>query len=255
MKTIDFQQKTVVVTGGTGGIGHAVVKALLQANAKVAAIYRSEKAREETSAAMAGLGTIEFFQLDTGDTDAIGPCVDDIVARMGPIVGLAQCAGLMGGSPGLELAPDEWDRVMDVNAKGTFFLMQAVVGKSMKDHGGSVVNIASMAGIRGMVPPLQAPHYSASKAAVVGITMQAAVDWAPIGVRVNSIAPGGVKVGPLAFPSKEEIPPYLVANVPSKDLVEPDCIADTILYLLSDMSCSMTGQTLVLDGGASVCGY
>lgn len=255
MKTIDLQQKTVVVTGGTGGMGHAVVKALLEANAKVAAIYRSDKARDELTQAMAGLGTIQFFQLDTGDTDAIGPCVDAIVAQMGPIAGLVQCAGLMAATPGLELEPNEWDRLMDVNAKGTFFLMQAVVAKSMKDHGGSIVNIASMAGIRGMAPPLQSPHYSASKAAVVSITMQAAVEWAPLGVRVNSIAPGGVKVGPLAFPNKEDIPPHIVANVPSKDLVEPACIADTILYLLSDMSRSMTGQCLVLDGGASVCGY
>ena len=255
MKTIDFQQKTVVVTGGTGGIGHAVVKALLQANAKVAAIYRSEKAKAETAQAMEGLGTIEFFQLDTGDVDAIGPCVDQIVAKMGPIAGLVQCAGLRAMSAGLELEPGEWDRLMDVNARGTFFLMQAVVDKSMKDHGGSVVNIASMAGIRGMAPPLQSPHYSASKAAVVAITMQAAVEWAPMGVRVNAIAPGGVKVGHMAFPTKEDIPPHIVANVPSKDLVEPECIANTILYLLSDMSCSMTGQCLVIDGGASVCGY
>ncbi len=255
MKTIDFARKTVVVTGGTGGIGHAVVKALLGANAKVAAIYRSEHARTETARAMDGLGTIEFFRLDTADIPAIGPCVGQIVDQMGPIAGLVQCAGLMGGSPGLELDPADWDRLMDVNAKGTFFLMQAVVGQSMKDTGGAIVNIASMAGIRGMVPPLQSPHYSASKAAVVGITMQAAVEWAPIGIRVNCIAPGGVKVGPMAFSRKEDIPPHLVANVPSKDLVEPDCIADTILYLLSDMSRSMTGQCLVLDGGASVCGY
>lgn len=255
MKTIDFKQQTVLVTGGTGGIGHAVVKALLGANARVAAIYRSEKAKEETEKLMAGLGTLEFFKLDTSDTAAIAPCVAEIVKKMGPIAGLAQCAGLMGMSAGLELDPADWDRLMDVNAKGTFFLMQAVVGQSMAKHGGSIVNIASMAGIRGMVPPLQAPHYSASKAAVVGITMQAAVEWAPLGVRVNSIAPGGVKVGPMAFPTKEDIPPHIVANVPTKDLVEPDCIADTILYLLSDMSCSMTGQCLVLDGGASVCGY
>ena len=252
MKTIDFQQKTVVVTGGTGGMGHAVVKGLLQANAKVAAIYRSDKAKDELTQAMAGLGTIEFCQLDPGDTDAIGPCVDAIVAKMGPIAGLVQCAGLMAATPGLELEPGEWDRLMDVNAKGTFFLMQAVVGKSMKDHGGSVVNIASMAGIRGMVPPLQAPHYSASKAAVVSITMQGAVEWAPLGVRVNAIAPGGVKTRPMP---KEELPPEMVANIPTKDFTEAGCVADTVLYLLSDMSCSMTGQCLVLDGGASVCGY
>lgn len=255
MKTIDLNEKVVVVTGGTGGMGKIVVKELLAANAKVAVIYRSEKAMEEAKAEFSDLGTAEFFRLDTSDVEAMPAVVDAIVAKLGDISGLVQCAGAMDGCPGLELTCEAWDRLMNTNARGTFFFMQAVVGRSMKKIGGSIVNISSMAGIRGMCPPLQAPHYCASKAAVNAVTLQAAVEWAELGVRCNAIAPGGVKVGHMAGWKKEDIPPFLVANVPSKDLVEPECIADTILYLLSDMSSAMTGQILVLDGGATACGY
>lgn len=255
MKTIDLRGQTVIVTGGTGGIGRDIARTLLDANARVAIPYRSQKAMEEASAALDRLGEVRFFPLDMEDVDAIGPCVDAIVAQMGPVTGLVQCAGMMGGKPGLEITVQEWDKLMNVNARGTFFLMQAVVARSMKEHGGSIVNIASMAGIRGMCPPIQGAHYGASKAAVVAVTMQAAVEWAELGIRCNCIAPGGVKAGPMAGMKKEDIPPFLVANVPMRDLVSPQCIADTVLYLLSDMACSMTGQCLVVDGGSTACGY
>lgn len=255
MKTIDFEQKVVVVTGGTGGMGRIVAKELLEANARVAIIYRSEKAMEEAKAALSPLGTAAFFKLDTSDVEAMPAVVDAISEKLGDISGLCQCAGAMDGCPGLELTTEAWDRLMNTNARGTFFFMQAVVDRSMKKVGGSIVNISSMAGIRGMCPPLQAPHYCASKAAVNAVTLQAAVEWAELGIRCNAIAPGGVKTGRMAGWKKEDIPPFLVANVPSKDLVEPECIADTVLYLLSDMSSAMTGQILVLDGGATACGY
>ena len=252
---MNLKDKVVVVTGGTGGIGMTVVKELMAAGAKVAATYRNEAKMEEARAALAGLGTVEFFPMDTGDIASMAPCVDAIVARFGPIDGLVQLAGYMTGKPGLEITPEDWDYLMNTNAKGTFFFMQTVVARSMKNTGGSIVNIASMAGIRGMVPPLMGAHYGASKAAVVSVTKQAAVEWAELGIRANVIAPGGVKAGPMAGLKKEEIPPFMVANVPSRDLVEPECLAGTILYLLSDMSSAMTGQVVILDGGATACGY
>ena len=255
MKNIDFNGKVVVVTGGTGGIGKTIVKELLAANARVAVIYRGEAAMEKAKAELSPLGDVCFFLLDMADIDAMPACVEAIASQMGEIAGLVQAAGLMDAKPGLEVTAEDWDRLMAVNARGAFFFMQAVVKRSMQHHGGAIVNIASMAGIRGMCPPLQSPHYSASKAALVSVTMQAAVEWAELGIRCNCIAPGGVKVGRMEGLKKEDIPPFLVANVPTKDLAEPECIADTCIYLLSDMSRSMTGQCLIVDGGATACGY
>ena len=252
---MNLKDKVIVVTGGTGGIGMTVVKELMAAGAKVAATYRNEAKMVEAKAQLEGLGTVKFFPMDTNDIPGMAPCVDSIVAEMGPIDGLVQLAGYMTGKPGLEITPEEWDHLMNTNAKGTFFFMQAVVARSMKNTGGSIVNIASMAGIRGMVPPLMGAHYGASKAAVVSVTRQAAVEWAELGIRANVIAPGGVKAGPMAGLRKEDLPPFMVANVPSRDLVEPECLAGTILYLLSDASSAMTGQVVILDGGATACGY
>lgn len=252
---MNLKDKVVVVTGGTGGMGLTVVKTLAAEGAKVAVTYRSEKKLAAAREAFAGLENVKYFPMDADDISSMAPCVDAIVADMGPIDGLVQLAGVMAGSPGLELTPEDWDKVMSANARGTFFFMQTVVARSMKEHGGSIVNMSSMAGIRGMVAPLTSPHYCASKAAVIAITKQAAVEWAELGIRANAIAPGGVKVGHMAGWKKEEIPPFLVANVPSKDLVEPECIAGTIVYLLSDASSAMSGQVVVLDGAATAAGY
>lgn len=252
---MNLKNKVVVVTGGTGGMGLTVVKTLAAAGAKVAVTYRSEGKLAAAKKAFERLDSVKYFPMDADDLSTMAPCVDAIVADMGPIDGLVQLAGVMAGSPGLELTAEEWDKVMSANARGTFFFMQAVVARSMKEHGGSIVNMSSMAGIRGMVAPLTSPHYCASKAAVIAITRQAAVEWAELGIRANAIAPGGVKVGHMAGWKKEDIPPFLVANVPSKDLVEPECIADTIAYLLSDSSSAMSGQVIVLDGAATAAGY
>ena len=252
---LDFGQKLAVVTGGTGGIGLYVVKELLACNARVAVIYRSEgsaaKAREELAAS----DKVGFFRLDMAEVSAMAPCVDSIVAQMGEISYLVQAAGVLAGKPGLDITPEDWDSCMAVNARGAFFLMQQVVGRSMRKAGGSIVNITSMAAIRGMVPPIQGAHYGASKAALNAVTMQAAVEWAEWNIRCNCVAPGGVKVGPMAGLPKEQLPPPMVANIPQRDLVDPACLAQTVLYLLSDMSSNVTGQCLVIDGGATACGY
>jgi len=99
----------------------------------------------------------------------------------------------MGGKPGLDVTVEDWDKALNVNSRGLFFMMQQVVAQSMAERGGSIINFASMAGIRGMHPPMCSAFYSASKGAVVAVTMQAAVEWAGLGVRVNCVAPGGVE--------------------------------------------------------------
>ena len=122
----------------------------------------------------------------------------------------------------------------------------------MNGRGGSIVNFASMAGIRGMHPPMCSAFYSASKGAVVAVTMQAAVEWASLGVRVNCVAPGGVET-----PAMREMgfPPEAVDPIPMKKLNQPEDVANAVAFLASDKAATITGQTLIIDGGASVVGY
>ena len=249
---IDFQSQVAIVTGGTGGIGYACVKLLLESGAKVAIWGTNQAVLDQISAELSALGEIKGYAVDLADVDAIGPAVAQVREDMGEVSVLVQFAGLMGGKPGLEVTQEDWDRTQNVNARGLFFTMQQVVGQSMRHYGGSIVNCASMAGIRGMHPPMCSAFYSASKGAVVAATMQAAVEWADLGIRVNCVAPGGVET-----PAMREmgLPPEVVAPIPMKKLNQPEDVANCVIFLASDKAATITGQTMVIDGGASVVGY
>lgn len=249
---IDFTGKVAMVTGATGGIGYVCAKTLLESGAVVAVLGTRENALEQTCQSLSAYGTVRGYTLDQSDVDAIAPVVSQIRADLGEIDVLVQCAGLMGGKPGLEVTQDEWDRSLNINARGLFFVMQQVVAQSMKGRGGSIVNFASMAGIRGMHPPMCSAFYSASKGAVVAVTMQAAVEWAALGVRVNCVAPGGVET-----PAMREMgfPAEVIDPIPMKRLSLPEEVANCVAFLASDQAGTITGQTIVIDGGASVVGY
>lgn len=249
---IDFTGKTAIVTGAAGGIGYVCAKTLLESGAKVAILDINQAALDRATDSLSVFGTVKGYALDLSNVDAIAPAVSAVRAELGEIGVLIQCAGLMGGKPGLEVTQADWDQTQNVNARGLFFMMQQVVAQSMKDHGGSIVNFASMAGIRGMHPPMCSAFYSASKGAVVAVTMQGAVEWAGLGVRVNCVAPGGVET-----PAMREMgfPPEVVEPIPMKKLNQPEDVANCVAFLASDKASTITGQTIVIDGGASVVGY
>lgn len=250
---ITFNGKTAVVTGGTGGIGSAIAQTLLESGAQVALIDVSVEKLREMETQLSAYGTVKGYPLNVADTSAIPDCIRRIRQEMGEIDVLIQAAGLLRSADGLELQQDKWDTVMNVNARGLFFTMQQVVLQSMKNRGGSIVNFSSMAGIRGMNPAMAAAHYSASKGAVAALTMQAAVEWAQYGVRVNALAPGGVLT-----PAIEKLPPPpegAMDAIPLRQLSKPQDVANLAVFLASDHARMITGQIMVIDGGSSVVGY
>ena len=245
---ISFQGKNVVITGGSGGIGYTVSEEFTRSGANVMIIGSNE---DKTKAAAEKLNA-GWLCLDITKTDMIPEAVHRIREQMGEIDVLVQCAGSMGGKPGLLVTEADFDRAIDVNSKGLFFMMQQVVEQSMQYRGGAIVNFASMAGIRGMHPPICSAFYSASKGAAVALTMQAAVEWAPYGVRVNAVAPGGVETEEM---KQHGCPPEMIEPIPMKRLCRPSEAADLVQFLASDHASYITGQTIVLDGGASIVGY
>ncbi|WP_459478939.1 SDR family NAD(P)-dependent oxidoreductase [Clostridium saccharoperbutylacetonicum] len=249
---IEFNNKLVVVTGGAGGIGMVCAKNFLEAGAKVAIIDISSEAIENTEKELSQIGEIKGYVLDISKVEAIGATVSKIREDMGEIEILIQTAGLLRGGKGLEIDKDAWDLMMNINTRGMFFVMQEVIKQSMKNSGGSIVNFASMAGIRGMNAAMASAHYSASKGAVVSMTMQAAVEWAEYRVRVNAVAPGGVKTKAMA---NMEFHKTAFDPIPLKKLSEPQDIANSVVFLASDKAAMITGQTLVIDGGSSIVGY
>jgi NAD(P)-dependent dehydrogenase (short-subunit alcohol dehydrogenase family) len=249
---IQFNGKLAVVTGAAGAIGSCCAKTLLESGARVAIVDVVPDAINKAVDSLKSLGDVRGFKVDLSNPEDIAGAVTKIREEMGEIDVLVQAAGLLRGKPGLEISIDEWDTVLNVNSRGLFFMMQQVVSQSMKNRGGAIVNFASMAGIRGMNPPMCSAHYSASKGAVVACSMQGAVEWASYGVRVNVVAPGGVLTPAMA---NLDFPPEVIAPVPLKKLSTPEDIANAVTFLVSDAAAMITGQTLIIDGGSSVVGY
>ncbi len=263
MMETTFQNKVCAVTGAGSGIGFTCAKMLAESGAKVAMIGRNGDKIKRAAEMLADSGEVFPFQLDISETAAIAGVVGKIRAELGEIDYMIQAAGMMYGGDGLELTEETWDAVMNTNARGTFFMMQQVVKQSMAPRKtGAIVNISSMAGIRGMAVPLCSASYSASKAAVVGITMQAAVEWAGYNVRVNAIAPGGVASRGIGAGGGQPPAPEQDAGggpdmspIPSGRFTDPREVAGTAMFLLSELSGNTTGQVIVIDGGASVVGH
>ena len=257
---IDFRGLVAIVTGAGSGIGFACAETMAQCGAVVAMVGRGAEKIRKAADMLKDKGEVHPYALDVSDPAAVETVVAKIREDLGEIRVLIHAAGMMTGGPALELTGDAWDKVLDTNAKGCFFMMQQVVKQSMQHGGGAILNIASMAGIRGMVPPMCSAAYSASKGAVVALTMQAASEWGHMGVRVNAIAPGGTAsmntgvVSPHEGPGGNPPPP--MNYVPSGRVMNtPYEIAQAAAFLCSGFSGNTTGQVLVIDGGASIVGY
>ncbi len=236
----------ILVTGGTRGIGRAVVEALLADGRTVAFTWNGseETAREIESASQ---GRARAFQLDLGDRARPDDLVSEVEEALGPVEGLVNNAGLRRESL-LAMTPDvDWDAVVDVNLGGLFRCCRAVLRGMMVRRRGSIVNISSLSALHGVAGQAA---YAASKAGILGLTRSLAREVGKRGVRVNAVVPGFV-------------PTDLTAGLPEpavKMLRAGEClpggvtagnVADSILFLLSDRASAITGQTLVVDAGAS----
>jgi NAD(P)-dependent dehydrogenase (short-subunit alcohol dehydrogenase family) len=252
---IKFDGKVAVVTGGTSGTGLACAEMLLDLGAKVAVIGSNAERMAGAVETLQGKGTVKGYQLNLGQTADIAATVTKIREEMGEIDVLVQAAGVMQAAPATDITEENWDLLLNVNAKAIFYMMKAVVEQSMiPNKGGSIVNFSSVAGIMGMDEPLCSAHYSASKGAVVQLTKQAAVEWAKFGIRTNAVAPGGIMTGMML-----KMPPEMVkgasAPIPLKRFSEPSEVASGVCFLASDAASMITGQVLVIDGGGSIVGH
>jgi NAD(P)-dependent dehydrogenase (short-subunit alcohol dehydrogenase family) len=252
---IRFDGKTVIVTGGARGIGFACARVMAESGARVAIVDILDDIMDDSVKKLQSKGTARGYRLDLSKVSDIGPTIARIREEMGEIDVLIQAAGILAANRGEVITESEWDTVMDVNAKGVFFMMQAVVVQSMIPRKtGSIVNFASIAGLKGMKEPLCSAHYSASKGAVVQLTRQAAVEWGKYNIRVNGVAPGGVKTDFI----KGAPPEFLkdaAALIPLNRLSEPEEIASGVCFLSSNAASMVTGQILIIDGGGFVLGF
>jgi NAD(P)-dependent dehydrogenase (short-subunit alcohol dehydrogenase family) len=252
---IRFDGKTAVVTGGSKGLGYDCAELLALSGAKVAIIARDQSRLDHAVESIAKKGGVaKGYALDVSQIAQIAPTIEKIRADLGEIDVLVQAAGVMRTQSSQEITEADWDAVFNTNTKAVFFVMQAVTNQSMIPcQKGSIVNIASVAGLKGMCEPLCAAHYCSSKGAVVQLTRQGAIEWAKYKIRVNTMAPGGV-----ASEAIRGIPPDFLAKatklIPWGRFSEPAEVASGVCYLASDAASMITGQTLIMDGGSYVMG-
>jgi NAD(P)-dependent dehydrogenase (short-subunit alcohol dehydrogenase family) len=196
-------------------------------------------------------GAVKGYALDVTKVNTIGPVVSRIRKDLGEIDILVQAAGIGPARPADEITEAEWDAVLATNTKGVFFCMQAVTNQSMIPRKrGSIVNFASVAGLVGLPRPMASAHYHASKAGVIQLTRQGAVEWAPYRIRVNAVAPGGVPTEMTKeFLGTARQQAVVAKSMPLGRLCTAEDIASAVCFLASDAAAMITGVTLPVDGG------
>jgi 3-oxoacyl-[acyl-carrier protein] reductase len=243
-----LEGQTIVVTGASRGIGAAIAVACADAGADVAVGYLGESKRAaDTVAAVRARGRdAEAFSADISDEMQVDSMMTAIVERFGRIDGLVNNAGMMPETPALEMPIDEWRRVIDVDLTGAFICSRAAA-PAMIDRGrGSIVMISSRLGQIGFAGVV---HYSAAKAGLLGLTKALAKEWGPKGVRVNAVAPG-VTVTDMATNVMEgEVGRRRLAELPAGRFAQPEEVASSVVFLLSDVASMFFGQTLSPNGG------
>jgi NAD(P)-dependent dehydrogenase (short-subunit alcohol dehydrogenase family) len=237
--------KTALVTGAHQGIGQAVALRLAADGARVICADLGDCVDTLARIRAAG-GTAEAVHLNVTDESSWSAAT----SGRGPIAILVNVAGVLAKGPDTleDIADSDWDLVLAVNVRGTVNGMRAVVPAMAEAGWGRVINIASMAALKGQ-PGLLA--YSTSKGAIVGLTQQVAVEYATTGVTINAIAPGVTETPILAGMTDEARATY-IANHAIKRLAQPSELAALISYLASDDAGFVTGQTVPIDGGATI---
>ncbi|MFY0405530.1 SDR family NAD(P)-dependent oxidoreductase [Solicola sp. PLA-1-18] len=244
--------RTAIVTGGYRGLGLAFSRALAEAGADVVIAARDGDASVDVAASLAEETGRRVLAVRTDVTDRAE--VDALVARTvdetGRLDVVVNNAGTCVHRPALEVGDDEFREVFDVNVMGVWMLSTAAARHMAEHGGGSIVNIGSMSGDIVNRPQWQ-PAYNASKAAVHHLTRSLAAEWAPLGIRVNAVAPGYVKteMSPVDEP---EFRRQWIEDAPMERYATPDEIAPTVVHLASPSSSFMTGSIVTIDGGYSV---
>jgi len=244
-----LKNKVAIVTGGSRGIGQSIAEVFAREGATAVICGRKQDALDRVANAAKGLaGRIVPMACHVGKLEELQRLVDSTTREFGKIdIVVNNAATNIAQGPGIEMDDGQFDKMVDVNLKSTYRLMRLVAPGMCQRGSGSIINIASIAGLR---PQFHGLLYSMTKAALIMMTQSYAVELGPLGVRVNAIAPGLIQTVLSEYYWKDESRwEQMLARQPIKHLGQPVEVAEVALLLASDASSYLTGQTIVVDGG------
>ncbi len=251
---MDLSGRNIVVTGAAQGIGEAVSRMAHGLGAKVILIDVSGE-KLEALAADLGEGRAEAHVGSVTDPAFVQSTIDTAVASNGALHGLVNNAGIVRAAMINNMAIEAWQQVIDVNLSGVFYCLQAV-GRHMyerakdgDDSPASIVNVSSDAGRRGTIGQI---NYGAAKSGVMGITMSAAREWSPKGIRVNSVCFGVVETEMTEVIRSEKFRDMMLAQIPMGRFSDPEEVCKPVCFLLSEAASYITGQHLSINGGYTI---
>ena len=239
----DLKNKNIIVTGASGGIGNSIVKKLYESGAKILASgTRIEKLEELKK----NYNDIKILQFDISQSDKIEEFIDNSTTELG---GSLDCvinnAGITQDNLAIRMSIDEWKKVIDVNLTSTFLISKFAIKKMLKNKSGKIVNITSVVGHTGNIGQV---NYTASKAGIVAMSKSLAIEYAKKNININCISPGFIKTA-MTDKIDEKFKEAIISKIPSARLGEPDDIANAVLFLASNQSDYINGETLHVNGG------
>lgn len=237
---MEFENKAVIVTGGSRGIGRSIAERFAKEGAKVVVTYKNSI--DTASFDNAG---IKYFQCDAADTAAVQSFTEGVIKEFGRVDILVNNAGMTKDGLLMRMSEADWDAVLNTNAKGVFNFTKAVSRQMISQKQGKIVNISSVVGLTGNAGQA---NYAASKAAVIGFTKSIAKELASRNINVNCIAPGYIDTD-MTSKLNDTVKQGILNSIPMKRIGDGNDIANTVLFLCSDKAGYITGQTICVDGG------
>jgi len=239
----NLKKKNIIVTGASGGIGNAIIKKLSEEGANILASGTKIEKLEELKKNYEGLKILKF---DISQSDKIEEFIENATSELGgSLDGIVNNAGITQDNLAIRMSLDEWQRVININLTSTFLMSKFAIKKMLKNKSGKIVNITSVVGHTGN---LGQANYTASKAGIVAMSKSLAIEYAKKNININCISPGFIQTA-MTDKIDDKFKEVIISKIPSARLGEPDDIANAVLFLSSDQSNYINGETLHVNGG------
>ena len=239
----NLENKNIIVTGASGGIGNAIIKKLNEAGANIVASGTRIEKLEELKKKYEKIKIVKF---DISQSEKIEEFIDNATNELGgSLDGIINNAGITQDNLAIRMSLDEWQKVININLTSTFLLSKFAIKKMLKNKSGKIVNITSVVGHTGN---LGQANYTASKAGIVAMSKSLAIEYAKKNININCISPGFIKTA-MTDKIDEKCKEVIISKIPSARLGEPQDIANAVLFLSSDQSNYINGETIHVNGG------